>query len=262
MRTNKLRQLLDAGKPSVCVRVNTIWPDVVEWVGEMGLYDYIEFAAEYGPYDLHDLDNFCRTTELYGLSSMIKLDQASQCYFAQRAIGSGFQSVLFTDCRTVEDVKYCVRICRPDTPEDKGLFGAAARRFAYEGGNDPTRFRNYLNEVVVAVMVEKSSLVDNLDEAMKVPGVDMIQWGPSDFQMSSGKHFGRNAPEIREIEEHVIKTALSNGVQPRAELVTLDGIEWYLERGVKHFRIGTDITILRAFWLENGKKIRELVSSS
>lgn len=260
MRPNKLRQLLDAGKPSVCVRVNTVWPDVVEWVGQMGLYDYIEFAAEYGPYDLHDLDNFCRAIELYDLSSMIKIDQASRCYFAQRAIGAGFQSVLFTDCRTVEEVDECVRICRPDTPEDKGLFGAAARRFAYKSSG-PDEFNKYLRDVVVAIMVEKSALVDNLDAALSVPGVDMIQWGPSDFQMSSGRHTGRDSSEIRGVEEHVIKTALKKGVQPRAELTSLDGIEWYLERGVKHFRIGTDVTILRGFWSSNGKKIREMVSS-
>ncbi len=259
MRPNKLRELLKAGKPSICVRVNTIWPDVAELIGQMGLYDYIEFAAEYGPYDLHDLDNFCRATELYNLSSMIKIDQASRCYFAQRAIGAGFQSILFTDCRTVDEVKECVRICRPDTPKDKGLFGAAARRFAYDSSGQE-EFNQYLRDVVVAVMFEKKALVDNLDEAMSVPGLDMIQWGPGDFQMSSGITTGRKSPEVMEAEERVIKTALAKGVQPRAELTSLDGIEWYLERGVKHFRIGTDISVLKSFWTSNGKKIRELVS--
>ncbi len=260
MRPNKLRELLDADKPSICVRVNTVWPDVIEWVGQMGLYDYVEFAAEYGPYDLHDLDNLCRAAELYGLSTMIKIDQASRCYFAQRAIGAGFQSVLFTDCRTVDEVRYCVQVCRPDTPEDKGLFGAAARRFAYDSSG-PEEFNEYLRNVVVDVMVEKAALVEDLDEALAVPGLDMIQWGPSDYQMSSGNHWGRNSAEIREIEERVIKTALKNGVQPRAELVSLDGIERYLELGVKHFRIGTDVSILQKFWSENGKKLRGLVSS-
>jgi len=260
MRENKLRQLLDAGKPSICVRVNTVWPDVVEWIGQMKFYDYIEFAAEYGPYDLHDLDNFCRACELHDLSPMIKIDQASRCYFAQRAIGAGFQSVLFTDCRTVEEVTHCVQVCRPDTPEDKGLFGAAARRFAYDSsGTD--EFSEYLRDVVVAVMVEKAALVENLDAALSVPGVDMIQWGPGDYQMSSGIHTGRLSPEIRGVEERVIKTALDKGIQPRAELTSLDGIEWYLERGVKHFRIGTDVNILRDFWSKNGEKLRGMVSS-
>ena len=259
MRKNKLRELLKADKPSICVRVNTVWPDVIEWVGQMGMYDYYEFAAEYGPYDLHDLDNLCRAGELYDMSSMIKIDQASRCYFAQRAIGAGFQSILFTDCRTVEEVEHCVKVCRPDTPEDQGLFGAAARRFAYDSsGND--EFNAYLRDVVVAIMMEKEALVNNLDEALAVPGVDMIQWGPGDFQMSSGKHLGRNSPEILAVEERVIKASLAAGVQPRAELTSLDGIDWYLERGVKHFRIGTDVTILQAFWKENGKKIRDLVS--
>ena len=215
MRPNKLRELLKVDKPSICVRVNTVWPDVVEWVGQMGFYDYVEFAAEYGPYDLHDFDNFCRATELYDLSSMIKIDQASRCYFAQRAIGSGFQSVLFADCRTVDEVRECVRICRPDTPEDKGLFGAAARRFSYESGNCNEEFDQALRDVVVAIMFEKAALVENLEEALSVPGLDMIQWGPGDYQMSSGVRTGHNSPEILSIGERVIKTALDKGVQSR-----------------------------------------------
>jgi 4-hydroxy-2-oxoheptanedioate aldolase len=29
----------------------------VEAIGHTGLYDYVEFVGEYGPFDLHDLDN-------------------------------------------------------------------------------------------------------------------------------------------------------------------------------------------------------------
>jgi hypothetical protein len=51
------------------------WPAVVEFVGESGAFDYVEFVAEYAPFDLTGLDNFCRSAELSNLSSMIKVDQ-------------------------------------------------------------------------------------------------------------------------------------------------------------------------------------------
>ena len=139
MRPNKLRSLLTSGRPSLATHIHTTWPSVVEVIGHTGLYDYVEFVAEYAPYDLHDLDHLCRAAELYELGTMIKVDQEPRAFIAQRAIGSGFQSVLFADCRSADDDRQCVRAVRLDTPEDGGTHGANTRRFAcmgYGGGAD------------------------------------------------------------------------------------------------------------------------------
>ena len=60
MRINKLRELIDADKPSFGMNVTVDSPDVVEIIGKTGLVDYIEFEAEYMPYSLHSLDNLAR----------------------------------------------------------------------------------------------------------------------------------------------------------------------------------------------------------
>ena len=60
MRPNKLREILNGGQPSLATHIHTVWPSVVELVGHTGRYDYVEFVGEYGPYDLHDLDNLGR----------------------------------------------------------------------------------------------------------------------------------------------------------------------------------------------------------
>ena len=74
MRPNNLRALLKAGKPTLCTRLYSIWPTVVETVGQSGMFDYVEFAAEYVPWNLHGLDDFCRALELHNLGGMIKVD--------------------------------------------------------------------------------------------------------------------------------------------------------------------------------------------
>ena len=110
MRPNKLRELLRANKPTLATHIHTTWPSVIEAIGHTGLYDYVEFVGEYGPYDLHDLDNMCRAADLYNMSMMLKVDQEPRGFLAQRAIGSGFHSILFADCRSAADVRECVRI--------------------------------------------------------------------------------------------------------------------------------------------------------
>ena len=259
MRENTIRKLLQADRPTICARTAVVWPDIVEMIGALGIYDYVEYAAEYGTFSMADLDNYCRAAELYGLGTMIKLDQDPRVFMAQRAISSGFQSVLFVDCRTVDEVRQCVRICRPDTPTDGGIFGAASRRFAYTGGG-MEQFAQALRDVVVAIMMEKAVLVEQLEAVLAVPGVDMIQWGPTDYTMSSGLYAQRNAQqEVKKVERRVLETCLAKGVPPRVELQNLDNVEYYLEMGIKHFRIGHDMAILRDYWQTQGKALRDRV---
>ena len=113
MRENKLRTLLKAGKPTIGTHIHSTWPSITEIVGHSGMFDYIEFVAEYAPFDLYALDNVCRAAELYDMSTMIKVDQEPLSLLAQRGIGCGFQSVLFADCRSFEHARDCVRAVPP-----------------------------------------------------------------------------------------------------------------------------------------------------
>ncbi len=257
MRQNTFRDLLNNDKPTVGTHIHTTWPSIVEAIGHTGMYDYVEFVGEYGPFDLHDLDNLCRAAELHNISTMIKVDQEPRAFIAQRAIGSGFQSVLYADCQNVEDVKECVRITRADTPEDGGSYGVATRRFAYMGYGGGPAYVQALRDVVVVIMIEKKGTVENLEEVLSVDGVDMIQWGGSDYSMSIGKVGQRGSKEIQDTERRVFETAIKMGVPPRAEIDSADGVKRFLDMGVRHFCIGTDISILYGWWRKHGDGLRK-----
>ena len=259
MRPNVLREKLNARESTVSTHIHTVWPAVVEAIGHTGLYDYVEFVAEYGSFDLHDLENLCRASELYSMGSMIKIDQSHQRFLAQRGIGAGFSSVLFTDCRSADDVRECVRIARPDTPEDKGLYGVAVRRNAYMGDSGTPEYVQALRDTVVAIMIEKKGAVDELEEILSIPGVDMVQWGGSDFSMNIGRPGERNHPEVEAARKKVFETAIRMGVPPRAEIWSPDQAKEYLDMGVRHFSIGTDIAILYDWWRGNGNRLREAI---
>jgi 2-keto-3-deoxy-L-rhamnonate aldolase RhmA len=259
MKKNKLRELLKADKPTVGTHLHSAWPSIVEVVGHTGVFDYVEFVGEYAPYDLHDLDNLCRAAELHDLSTMIKVDQEPRGFLAQRAIGAGFQSVLFADCRTVESVRAAVRIARPDTPADGGTYGVAMRRHAYMGYGGTPEYVQALRDVVVVVMIEKRGAVDHLEEILAIDGIDMIQWGGADYSMSIGRPGERSAADIKAIERHVIETSLRLGVPPRAEIESPDQARYYLDLGVRHFCIGTDVSILFSWLKANGEALRRVV---
>ncbi|MBS0521227.1 MAG: 2,4-dihydroxyhept-2-ene-1,7-dioic acid aldolase [Proteobacteria bacterium] len=265
MRRNLLRERLDAGQPTVGTHILSCWPTLVELIGHSGQYDYVEFTAEYAPFDMHDLDNLGRAFEVAGLGGMIKIEQTQYTHQAMRAIGAGFQSVLFADIRTVEDARVAVDAVRAETTlaagaRGRGRMGVGMRRDVgvVRHGGQPA-YVEALNDVVIAIMVEKKSCVDDLDAILSVPGIDMVQFGASDFSMSIGKPAQYGDPEVLAAEAKTIETALKKGLHPRVELRDPSGAEKYLRMGVKHFCIGWDVRILADWWDSKGAEMRGLL---
>ena len=260
MRPNKLREMLKEDRPTVGTHVHSTWPSVVEMAGHTGMFDYVEFVGEYAPYDLYDLDNLCRAADLFGMSAMVKVEQESRGFLAQRAIGSGFHSVLFADSRNVEDALECVQTVRPETPEGGGRFGAVTRRMAYPSYGGSKEYVQMLKDIVVILMIEKKSAVDQLEEILSIDGIDMIQWGGTDYSLSIGRPGGSKDSEVKDVERNVIETCVKRGVPPRAEIGSVEEARYYLDLGVRHFCIGTDINILYGWFKQNGDGLRKLLS--
>ena len=262
MRPNIIREKLNAGEPTLGTQVASPWPSVVELIGHSGCFDYVEFQGEYTAYDLPMLDELGRAVDRFdGFSAMLKVDQEPRTFLAQRGIGSGFQSINFADVRNADDARECVSAVRAETPETGGRYGAAARRFArfILDGASP-EYVQALEDVVVVLMIEKREAVESLEEILAVPGVDMVIFGGSDYSMSIGKPGEARGPEITKVRDHVYSTALEMGVQPRAELRTVDDAGPLLDLGVRHFSIGSDLLILHSWWQESSKAMRDMVA--
>src|SRR6476469_2189223 len=263
MRPNRLRQKLNAGEPTIGTHILSSWPTLVELIGDAENYDYVEFTAEYAPFTMHDLDNLGRAFELKNLAGMIKVEQRQYAHQAMRAIGSGFQSVLCADSRTVADAELCVAAVRAETPGTGGRLGVGMRRdvgTVLEGGSPA--YVQALNEVVIAIMVEKRECVEELDAILSVKGIDMVQFGASDYSMSLGLTGQRNHPDVKRAERKTIETALKMGLHPRVELADIKQAAPYLEMGVKHFCIGWDVRILHEWWRVNGEGMRGMLPAA
>ena len=264
MRSNKLRELIKADKPTLGTHVHSPWPSVVEMVGISEMFDYVEYVVEYGPFDIHTFDNIGRAVDIFDhMSSMIKVEQEPRGHIASRAIGGGIQNVLFADVRTVEDVEACVSAVRAETPGSGGTHGASARRnvrFGMDAGKPA--FVEAMEDAVIAIMIEKAPAVENLEALLSVKGVDMVQFGPADYSMSLGLVGEFGHPKVQEAEKFVIETCLKMGVLPRAEIGMPDQAKRYLDMGVRHFCMGTEVSILMSWFRTQGEEMKNVLEGA
>ncbi|MGI9336425.1 MAG: aldolase/citrate lyase family protein [Gammaproteobacteria bacterium] len=260
---NTLREKLAAGEPTIGTHFLSCDPDLPEIIGDTGLYDYGEFCAEYSAFDMQTLYHLARAGQCGNLPLMIKVDQASQTFWAQAGLGAGFKAVLFTDVRTARDVETCHASIREDTPEVGGLMGVKLRRPPLSG----YRSQSYLEDlqgIVFTIMIEKNVAVENLDEILtvaKAKGVDMVQWGPADFGFSRGTPDLMHSDDIRPFEELVIKKSIEYGVAPRIEIGEVEQARRYTDQGVRHFCIGWDRFIYQQNLKQLGEGMRKLIEA-
>ena len=263
VRRNKLRELLSANQPTLGVPVICPWPGIVEIIGHTDVFDYVEFVGEDMPWDLHDLENLSRATELYNMSSMMKVDQSWQEFAAQRALGSGIQNILFTNIRTMKD---CVRNVNLDTPEKGGTHGGHARRnVGYHLESASPAYAQAMEDVVIAVMIEKREAMDNLDSILSVEGLDMVQFGPGDLSISFGVPGQTTHPRVKKAELKVIRMAIDMGIRPRVELgfdYSMDDIRRYTDLGVRDFSHALDVQVLHSWWGQHGERLRTVLETA
>ncbi len=65
MKPNRLRELLNEGKPTIGTHIVIPWPRLVELIGHTSAFDYIEYLGEYSTFTIEQFENFGRAIELF-----------------------------------------------------------------------------------------------------------------------------------------------------------------------------------------------------
>jgi 2-keto-3-deoxy-L-rhamnonate aldolase RhmA len=261
MKRNRLRELLGEGKPTLGTHVIIPWPGIVEVIGYSGAFDYIEYVGEYSSFSLEQMDNFGRAIELFPeMSGMMKVEEQTRGFIATRAIDSGIQNVLFTDCRSAEDVRECIRYVRSEKPEAGGIHGYGMRRSTgYGSGSTHEEWTRAMDNVVIAIMIEKKGAIENLEEILSVEGVDMVQFGPADYSISIGMPGQTQSIEVQDAHKLMIETALKKGVHPRVEIGNFEQAKPFIDMGVRHFCIGWDTRVISEWCRRQAEGMADLL---
>ena len=86
----------------------------------------------------------------------------------------------------------------------------------------------------------------------------MLQFGPSDYSVGSGKPGGGHLPEVQEAQKRMSAMALEAGRHPRVEIGTLEQAKPWMDLGVRHFCVGWDISVVFGWCKQQGQLVEQL----
>ena len=203
MRGRELREALHEGKRVYGTAVLGAVPHWVATVRSIGL-DFVFLDTEHTPIDRMTLAWMATAYEASGLAALVRIPAASPDLARPvRDTGaSGIIAPYVEQPETVSELVAAVKL-RP-------LKGHTLRK-VIEGERLDKAVQDFLDEynenAVLVANIESLEAIDNLDEIVRVPGLDAVLIGPHDLSISIGQPVQYDTPEFDDKVRYIIRTA-------------------------------------------------------
>ena len=223
IRKNKVKQKLNAGKVAT-VAMGYHNEDMVEFLGTLG-FDGIWIETEHGPIDFKDIPHYTRAADLWGMTSIVRvhLNLHGQIY---RTLDVGAQGICVPHVNTAGEARAVVEAGRfmPD-----GMRGMYTSR---QGIGVPDYFKHANDETLLIVLIEDIVAIENIEEIVKVDGIDVFFVANGDLAQSMGYIGQARHPEVLKAADRAYDAILKAGRHAGA-LVTPDLAPEYIAKGIR-----------------------------
>jgi 2-dehydro-3-deoxyglucarate aldolase len=246
-----IRGILASGGSSIGGWIQIPHPSIAEIIGQAG-YDWVAIDMEHGAIGLHQLPDLCRALELGDTLPIIRL--ASACGTAcKQALDAGAGGVIVPMVTSATQLVAIRDSCRWPPSGRRGVGFSRANLFG-------KHFQHYHNEAqspLLVAMIESVDAVDDLDNILKVEGLDAILIGPYDLSASLGITGQFDHPRFAETIEGIRSLADKRCVAYGIHVVNPSKLELgsRLSEGYRFTAFTTDSIILRTFYESDAVKL-------
>jgi 4-hydroxy-2-oxoheptanedioate aldolase len=201
-RENRMKRLIKSNKPAYGVSVQFPSADIVEMIGGLG-FDWVMLDAEHGSITPDNIGAMIMAAEISGITPIVRPEKNDPAVI-NKYLDRGAMGVQVPHVNTAAEARAVVEACLYHPQGSRGLGGG---RMADFGWGVPTSeyVVNANRETLVCVQIEDIAAVDNIDEILAVPDIDVFFVGPTDLAQSMG-HPGNNGhPEVQEVIEGIFE---------------------------------------------------------
>lgn len=96
----------------------------------------------------------------------------------------------------------------------------------------------------LTIQIESKKALENIEEILKVPGIDMVATGRADLSQELGVPGQKEHPDVMNAENKIIQKTLENGKFPIITANSQKRIQELYDMGVRCFVVGKDEALL------------------
>ena len=241
MKKNNLKKALQDGKVALGPFLKFTDPAVVEIMGFAG-FDFVIIDGEHGPISIESAQNIIRTAETANITSVIRVSNNEESLIL-RALDIGAQGIEIPQINSESDAIRAVKSVKYSPQGERGICRYV--RAANYSSMDKFKYFKYANEeTMIIAHIEGVDGINNLDEILSVPGIDVIFIGPYDLSQSLGIPGEVNNPLVTEKMKEVILKCKKSKVAVGTFADDVETAKSWISLGVQYMAFSVDVGIL------------------
>ena len=210
MIENRVKRMIREGKMALGSYVGSIAdPQIIEIIGHAG-FDAAFIDMEHTSFDLRDVQQMVIAAERMGITSIVR-PPGFDPEFILRLLDMGVQGVQVPHINNAAAARAAVDAVRYAPLGNRGMGGNT--RVANYGLIPEREHLNQSNrEILLAVMIEDMTALNEIEAIASTEGIDIIVVGPSDMSSALGVGGQPDHPKLVETIHHVAEVVRKSGV--------------------------------------------------
>lgn len=246
---NGFRQRLQRGEVLLGQMVLELFtPGIGPMLAACGL-EFVIFDMEHGRCDIALLSEMiasCRGSNIVPMARVPDLNFAP----LSRVLDLGARGVMVPRVETRQQAEDIVSQLKYAPAGKRGVALGIAHDL-YRAGN-PEFFAQANEEIAVILLLETEKAIDNLDEIVSVPGVDVAWMGHYDLTVSMGIPAQFDHPRLLAAMDALVGACRKHGVAPGFLPPSPESAVRWIDKGFRAISLGSDIGV----FLEGVRKFR------
>ena len=219
--------------------MKAIDPAFVEIAGYAN-FDFIILDMEHGSIDFVNLQNLIRATQSSNVIPIVRVQDDSEISI-DRALDSGAIGVQIPQISNANQARKAVAAAKFAPEGNRGVCRYV--KAAKYSSLDKFEYFRTANELFVILQLEGQEAIDNLDEILRVEGIDIIFVGPYDLSQSLGIPGEMDNPILHDKMKYIIEKAREKDIVVGTFVDDLENAFLWKGIGVQYISYSVDVGI-------------------
>ncbi len=214
-------------------------PALVEIAGYAG-FDFIILDLEHGPNTTHNLQHLVRAAEIGGIVPIVRVKESPRSLIGE-VLDVGAAGVQVPQITTAANAREAVAAAKFAPSGNRGVCRFV--RAAEYSSMDKTVYFEQSNEALVVLQIEGREAIENLEEILTVPGIDVVFIGPYDLSQSLGRPGDVEHPEVVGAVNEIVKSCIHHKISVGTFVDSPATAKHWLAAGVRYLSYSVDLGI-------------------
>jgi 4-hydroxy-2-oxoheptanedioate aldolase len=204
-------------------------------------YDWLLIDGEHAPSDLRTTLSQLQSIAAYPSQAVVRPPIGS-VQLIKQLLDIGAQTLLIPMVETVEQAELMVKAVRYPPEGIRGVGAALAR--ATRWNSIPDYYAKAHENICLLIQIESVTGLENLDEILKVEGIDGVFIGAVDLSATMGYQGNPNHPEVQKAVVDAIQRIRASGKAAGILSTQHEATKQYLDLGTEFVAVGVDTSVL------------------